>query len=406
MEKYEKHFLLDTETVKDYVKEKLHFFKKDAILMSEEIGDGNINYVFRVWNPKGRKSIVIKQADVYLRSSGRPLDMHRNKIEAEILKIEGALAPGYVPQIYYYDEKMYALSMEDISAYKNLRKELIDEKTFPHFAENIASFLVDTLLPTTDLVMDRAKKKERVKLFTNPELCDISEDLVFTEPYYNYKNRNIILEENLEFVKQYLYEDQELHIEVGRLRDDFMNHAQALIHGDLHSGSIFINEDGIKVIDPEFAFYGPIGYDIGNVIGNLYFAWANKLYTNPGNTTFLAWVKEAIQEITDQFLVKFRRKYKELVIFPFYRTEGFRDFYLKQVLADSFGYAGTEIIRRVVGDSKVIEITGVTNHRERVLIERGLIRTGIRLIKEREQIDSGEIAVKIGTEELCYGETR
>ncbi len=27
----------------------------------------------------------------------------------------------------------------------------------------------------------------------------------------------------------------------------------------------------MKVIDPEFSFYGPMGYDIGNVIGNLFF---------------------------------------------------------------------------------------------------------------------------------------
>ena len=38
-------------------------------------------------------------------------------------------------------------------------------------------------------------------------------------------------------------------------------------------------QEGTKVIDPEFAFYGPMGYDIGNVIGNLFFAWANKYYT-------------------------------------------------------------------------------------------------------------------------------
>jgi 5-methylthioribose kinase len=43
-----------------------------------------------------------------------------------------------------------------------------------------------------------------------------------------------------------------------------MNNAQALIHGDLHTGSILIKEDSMKVIDPEFAFYGPMGYDIGN----------------------------------------------------------------------------------------------------------------------------------------------
>ena len=77
----------------------------------------------------------------------------------------------------------------------------------------------------------------------------------------------------------YTHLDEALHAEVAALRNGFMNNAQALIHGDLHSGSIFANEQGIKVIDPEFAFYGPMGYDIGNVIGNLFFAWANKAYT-------------------------------------------------------------------------------------------------------------------------------
>lgn len=50
---------------------------------------------------------------------------------------------------------------------------------------------------------------------------------------------------------------------------DFMTRAQSLIHGDLHTGSIFINEESTKVFDPEFCFYGPMGYDIGNVIANM-----------------------------------------------------------------------------------------------------------------------------------------
>ncbi len=48
-----------------------------------------------------------------------------------------------------------------------------------------------------------------------------------------------------------------------------MNNAQALLHGDLHTGSIFVNQDSTKVIDPEFAFYGPMAYDIGALIANL-----------------------------------------------------------------------------------------------------------------------------------------
>ena len=128
---------------------------------------------------------------------------------------------------------------------------------YPHLAENISAFMADTLLPTTDLVLDAEEKKRRVKFFTNPELCKITEDLVLTEPYYDYKGRNILFPGNERFVQRFLYEDEALHAEVALLRLNFMNNAQALLHGDLHSGSIFINEKGLKVLDPEFAFYGP-----------------------------------------------------------------------------------------------------------------------------------------------------
>jgi len=390
MDKYAKHFLLNVEEVTKYAKEVLTLFAPDDQLEAIEIGDGNINYVFKVWCPKTGQSVIIKQADNVLRSSGRPLDMHRNKIEAEILKIEKQLAPEFVPEIYNYDEAMYALSMEDISAYKNLRKELMDGKVFSHFSENVSTFLADTLLPTTDLVMKRGEKKERVKLFTNPELCDISEDLVFTEPYNDYKKQNVIPKENLEYVKAVLYDDDELKGEVGMLRDQFMNHAQSLVHGDLHSGSIFANEDGIKVIDPEFAFYGPMGYDVGNVIGNLFFSWVNKYYVNPKDLNFLTWIEKTIEETIDLFLAKISAKYDNIVEFDFYRIPSFKTKYIRDILADSIGYAGTEIIRRVVGDAKVVEVTSVTEMEKRIPMERSLIEIGIYFIKNREKLTTGQ----------------
>ncbi len=33
----------------------------------------------------------------------------------------------------------------------------------------------------------------------------------------------------MEFVKKYLYDDKELHVEVAKLKNNFMNNAQALI---------------------------------------------------------------------------------------------------------------------------------------------------------------------------------
>ena len=161
-----------------------------------------------------------------------------------------------------------------------------------------------------------------------------------------------------------------------------MNNAQALIHGDLHSGSIFANEQGIKVIDPEFAFYGPMGYDIGNVIGNLFFAWANKAYTGGSAETQTA-LAQTIRETCDKTAEKLAAEYDKLVTFPLYRAPAFRKAYLDGVMADSYGYAGTEIIRRVVGDSKVMEVTSVTDPAQRLPMERALIDLGIYLIKNR-----------------------
>ena len=101
-------------------------------------------------------------------------------------------------------------------------------------------------------------------------------------------------------------DDDVLKEEVGLLRNNFMNNAQALLHGDLHSGSIFINENGIKIIDPEFAFYGPMGYDIGNVIGNLFFAWAYAEVQGTKNTKFIEWISSTIEKVLDLSMISIK----------------------------------------------------------------------------------------------------
>ena len=382
MEKYNKHFRMTVDDAVLYTKD-FDIFPKDAILRGEEIGDGNINYIFRVIDTKTNKSVVLKQADKFLRSSGRPLDLDRNRIEAEILEIEGKCAPGFVPKIYRYDETMCVIVMEDISEYKNLRKELLEGKIFPNFADQITTFLVNTLLTTTDLVMDSAEKKDRVRDFINKELCDISECLVFREPYTDDKGRNVVIPESMEFVKEHIYNNVQLRVEAAKLKNNFMNNAQSLIHGDLHSGSIFINENGIKVIDPEFSFYGPMGYDIGNVIGNLYFALNNRKHLmeeGEKKDKFIAWLFQTLDDIPRMFAEKFKVRYKELVKDPMYKDEEFMNWYLGEVLADAYGFAGLEMIRRVVGDAKVMEVTSIEDREKRAAVEKDILLGAIGLV--------------------------
>lgn len=387
MSGFAQFFLMRPEDVRRYTVEVLRYFQPGDDIRCAEIGDGNINYVTRAWTEKDGRSIIIKQADRLLRSSGRPLDIHRSKIEAHVLKLEKTLAPAYVPEVFHYDETMAALAMEDISAYKNLRRELMCGRVYPHLSENLSAFLADVLLPTTDLVMDRQEKKKLVGRCINPELCDITEDLVLTEPYWDYKGRNVITPGNEDFVAETLYRSDALHVEVAKLRNGYMNHAQALLHGDLHSDSIFANPQGVKIIDPEFAFYGPMGYDIGNVIGNLFFALAYRVYTAPQDTAVIAALEQTVAQLYDLTRQKLEVKYDALVVFPLYCSPAFKKSYLDGVMADALGFAGTEMIRRVVGDSKVPEVTSAGA--ARIPMERALIRQGAALILQRETLCSG-----------------
>ena len=66
-----------------------------------------------------------------------------------------------------------------------------------------------------------------VKNFINPELCEISEDLVYAEPFSDISNRNDIFAPNVDWVKENIYTDEALKLETVKLKFDFMNNAQA-----------------------------------------------------------------------------------------------------------------------------------------------------------------------------------
>lgn len=393
MSRFDTYFLMSTDDIAEYIEEKLHFFPADASLSCKEIGDGNLNYVFRLVDENTGKSIIVKQAGETTRISA---DMHlstdRGRIEAKILGIQGQAAPGLVPKVYLYDGTMCAMIMEDMVGHSMMRTALVNHEIFPKFSEHISTFLVNSLLLSTDVVMDHKEKKENVKSFINPDLCEITEDLVYSEPFIDYNHRNNVFPPNKEFVEKELYSDNKLRLEAAKLKFEFMNNAQALIHGDLHTGSIFINQDHTFVFDPEFAFYGPMGYDIGNIVANMFFAWCNgdaTMEAGAKKDKFCGWTIDCIEEIVDKFIAKFKVAYKENVTDIMAKTEGFMEYYLDTILADTAGVAGLETIRRVVGMANNKDITSIKDEEKRAREERILITVAKDYIMNRTSFKCG-----------------
>jgi len=393
MSRFDTYFLMKTEDVEEYIREKIPTFFTNAKLESKEIGDGNLNYVFRIVDTNTGKSIIVKQAGEVTRiSADMKLSTDRGRIEADILKIQGNYAEGLVPDIYLYDEVMCAMLMEDMVGHVMMRTGLMRHETYPRFAEDISTFLVNTLLLSTDVVMNHKEKKENVKNFINPDLCEISEDLVFSEPFINFNHRNNEFAPNIDFIKKELYEDKSLRLEAAKLKFAFMNNAQALVHGDLHTGSIFINQEHTFVFDPEFAFYGPMGYDIGNVIANMFFAWCNGDATieNAGEKDqFCGWIIDTIVEIVDKFIKKFKICFQENATELLAKTEGFLEWYLGNILADTAAIAGLESIRRIVGMANVKDITTILDENKRARAEKIVITVAKNYIMNRNSFLCG-----------------
>ena len=399
MSKFDHYFLMSTDDVVDYTLEKVTLFDWDrATMKSKEIGDGNLNYVFRVWDEKGN-SVIIKHAGESLRISK---DMHistdRNRIESEILILEEKLAHGLVPKIYFYDTVMSACAMQDLTGHELMRYALMNHETFPKFAEDVTTFLANALLGTTDVCLEHKEKKNLQRKFINPELCEITEDLVYTEPYNDCKGRNNVFTPNLDFVKKELYEDDELKLEVAKLKFEFMTNSQALLHGDLHTGSIFVKPDSTYVFDPEFAFYGPIGYDSGNVVANLIFAWCNGDATITDKTEkdkFCGWLEKTVVEVVDLFMSKMSSYYDAHCTERMAMVPGFKEWYLGTILADTSACTGLEMNRRTVGMANVKDLTAINDVEKRIRAERLCILAGKRFIKERTSLKNGTAFIKV-----------
>jgi 5-methylthioribose kinase len=368
-----------------------------------EVGDGNLNLVFIVTGEKG--AVVIKQALPYLRCVGETwaLPLDRAYFENEALSEAAKFVPHLLPKLYHYDAKLAAIVMEFLSPHIILRKGFIQGIRYPRLAGDIGEFMAQTLFKTSDLYLDAATKKARMAIFCrNTELCKITEDLVFTDPYRIAK-LNRWTTPQLDDIALQFRQDGPLKTAAQRLKLKFLTSAEALIHGDLHSGSIMATPEDTRVIDPEFAFYGPMGFDVGAVIGNLLLAFLSQEghESSPGQRKeYRAWLLQTIEETWNRFEQRFLELWQENATGDAYHASLFADpvslealaterrEYLLRLFHDSVGFAGVKMIRRILGLAHVEDLEAIKDPDLRARCERQALRLGRLLVLESESFSN------------------
>ncbi len=379
-----------------------------------EVGDGNLNYVYIITNEKKpQETVVLKQAVPFLRVVGEswPLDIERMNFEVAALKKEYEICPGLVPEIYYADSEMSLVIMQNLYKHRIVRGEMNKGVKFPKMPDHVSTFLARMAFFTSDWGMagktekwpdhDTAEKKEMVKKFINKDLCNLTENFIFSYPFYPSETNSYppgLSEDDIRSIQ----ENGELKKKVALLRYKFMNNAEILLHGDLHTGSIMANEEETYIIDPEFAFYGPAGFDIGLLLGNMFLAyigqlyWQKKLGNDPAG--YRSWVLSAVKEIWEGFAEKYDALWREqqksnpdpLWNFPGGEDSfrGLRHAEVERIFHDMASIAGTVMIRRTLGLAKVSDIASIEDPDIRAKADKMALALGKKFILQADTITS------------------
>jgi 5-methylthioribose kinase len=354
-----------------------------------EVGDGNLNLVSIV---KGStRGVAVKQALPYVRLVGEswPLPLSRSHYEYLALTRQAELAPGLVPAVLHHDETLALVAMELLEPHIIMRKGLVAGTLYPRFVDDITTFMARTLFFTSDLACPAANKKNGIAAFAgNHALCKITEDLIFTDPYRE-AEQNRWTSPWLDATAARFRDDIEAHVAISRLKLKFMGSPEALIHGDLHTGSIMVTETETRVIDPEFAFYGPMGFDIGAVIANLlmgYFASAGHERSPGERRAFEAWMLQTIESVWNEFARKFLALWRNEAKGDAYpaalfageagaaRLEAERQAYMERLFGDTVGFAAAKIVRRILGLAHNIDFEWIEDAKLRAVCEARSLR--------------------------------
>ena len=363
----------------------------------DEVGDGNLNLVYTVSSNSG--DIIVKQALPYVRLVGDswPLPLSRSFYEHEALVRQAKRDPGSVPQIFYFNKVQAIIAMEMLLPHVILRKKLIAGEYVDGLAQRLGKFCARTAFRGSDLSLQTTDKKSDTALFQgNLALMGITESLVFTEPYFAAEMNHHT--DGLDPIVRILRSDVAMKTEAQKMLVKFTANTETLCHGDLHSGSVMCTDNETKVIDPEFGFYGPMGFDIGMLISNYLMAYFSQPSHRESDTLleYQTWILKVIEETCEAFQQEFKNLWNSErtgILFPqsMFEDQGdSSEFALNEMLEhiwqDAVAISGIEMHRRVLSLAHNADFEEINDTKKRSQLEARNLMMGRELILNSKAI--------------------
>lgn len=360
-----------------------------------QVSGGNLNLVHAVDGPAG--SVCVKQSLPYLRllGEGAPMPLDRIVFEHRALSVHAQLAPDRVPAVLHFDPTLFLLVMEYLDGYVPLRQGLMQMVRYPHLAQHIGDYVARTTFLTSDLALQPAERRAHAAAMAgNSGMYRWMEELSYRDSYMVHE-RNAWNAPHLDDMAAAFRNDGPLKRAVSRLKLKYLAEPVAHVHGDLHTDSIMVTADDVRMIDMEHTLYGPIGYDFGHLFGHLFLNYfSHDGYADPDTTraTYQAWLLDTIEAIWHSFTATFTtlwRSHRTGEAYPAALFEDAgdtaglataRDELLAQVFRDALGFCGVEMVRRILTVGQVPDLEDIEDPARRAVFERHCLRFGREMI--------------------------
>lgn len=328
----------DPSALEQYLLKNGWLYNEETLAKTEMAGPGNMNYVLRVFT-SGNRSFVVKQSRPWVEKFPQiDAPPERAIIEGQfyqLVQLNGQLK-SYTPGILGFDEGSSIIVLEDLGhasdfTFLYAKDQIIDAASLDKLIHIVSTlhnnFNTDT---TRERIYNRAMRRlnhEHLFVFPLMEANGIHLDHV---------------QSGLQDVAMSYKTDLSLKQRVAELGDIYLKDGETLLHGDYYPGSWLKTADGVKLIDPEFCFFGPAEFDLA---------------------VFLAHMKMSQQE--GKLIAKITEAYSGAQ-----KLDG-------ELLA---AFTGIEVMRRIIGLAQLpLELT---------LEERtGLLTEARQLIMQPQQTD-------------------
>ena len=270
----------------------------------ESAGEGNMNLTLRVGF--GRGSLIVKQGRPWVEKYDHiAAPWERTLVEAEFYRAIAAVpeVASRMPRLLHVDEQNHVLVLEDLGTAGDFTGVYADSL--------LAMADLDDLLAWLSSLGTVRPPARALEVLANRAMRRLNHEHIFSLPLRDGNGLDLDrITCGLMRAAESLRAEEGYVRRVAELGEVYLADGGGLVHGDYFPGSWMHSADGVRVIDPEFCFLGAREFDYGVMLGHCALA---RTPAGAGDQI----VEAAGREALDMPLL--------------------------------FGFAGTEIMRRLIG---------------------------------------------------------